>query len=529
MDTSLNRRALLRTAGLGTGALILGGRAVWPDPGLTRRRRIPFARTGRFREGVASGEPTMRGATLWTRLGGYRGDRRLAVEVARDEDFRRIVVRKEVKARARRDHTVKLRFTHPRLEPGEQYFYRFETRERSSPVGRFRTLRPADSREPVRIAFFSCQDWQAGYYGAHRTIAEIDDLDLVICLGDYIYERNFYEGPREDKLGKNKDGEVQTRNEYRAKYKLYRSDDDLRAMHAKHVFAAIWDDHEVEDNYAGDEPGAATQEQRVPFGDRRRNGYLAFNEYMPFFDPARGGELRTYRSFSLGGTAEVFLLDQRQYRDDQPCGDELFVPCPEAESEPREYLGEAQKQWFKDGLAASKATWKLVGNQLMIMSLDTPPGNPINKDSWDGYGVERREVLGHVQEKGVQDIAFLTGDIHTFFAGDVGVDGRGPESVATEFVGGSITSFGIPETFQEQTGAPLSEEQFAAVTTNVKVNNPHLVYDEQVSRGYGLLEATSSEIKVEFKAVEARERRSTDAETIGRFRVASGDPRVEVL
>ena len=527
METPLDRRTFLQRAGVGAGALVLGGQAVWPDAALTRRRRIPLARTGKFAEGVAAGEPTTQGATLWTRLGGYRADRRLAVEVARDPDFRRVVVRKDVKALARRDHTIKLRLRDDRLKPGEQYFYRFETRERSSPVGRFRTLRPPDSQEPVRIAFFSCQDWQAGYYGAHRTIADIDDLDAVVCLGDYIYERTFYEGPRKDTLGENKDGEVQTHDEYRAKYRLYRSDADLRAMHAKHPFVAIWDDHEVEDNYAGDEPGEATQDQRVPFGKRHTNAYRAFNEYMPFYDPAAGGELRIYRSFNLGRTVELFTLDQRQSRDDQPCGDQLFAPCPEAESEPRRYLGDAQKEWFKTGLERSGADWKVVANQLMIMALDTPQGNPINKDSWDGYGIERREVLGHVQEKAIKNVSFITGDIHTFFAGDVGVDGRGPESVATEFVGGSVTSLGIPETINGTTGAPLTKEQTEAITTNINIPNPHLKYDEQESRGYGILEATPAELRVEFKRVDARER-STEAQTIGKFRVQSGEPRVIV-
>ena len=513
---------------MGTGALILGGRAVWPDPALTRRKQIPRAQKGLFAEGVAAGEPTTRGATLWTRLGGYRKDRRLALEVARDPDFRRVVFRRDVKARARKGHTVKVRVADRALKPGEEYFYRFETREKTSDVGRFRTLRPADSREPVRVAFFSCQDWQAGYYGAHRTIAEIEDLDMVICLGDYIYERNFYDGPREDTLGANGDGEVQTLDEYRAKYRLYRSDADLRAMHASHSFAAIWDDHEVEDNHAGDQPGDATQDPRVPYRRRRHNGHRAFNEYMPFFDPDPAPDLRIYRSFRLGRTAEIFLLDQRQYRDDQPCGDELFVPCPEAESEPRDYLGDQQREWFKAGLERSGADWKLVGNQLMIQSLDAPPGNPINKDSWDGYGVERRDVLGHVEARGIQNLAFLTGDIHTFFAGEVGVDGRGPESVATEFVGGSITSLGIPETIQGTTGAPLTKEQTEAITTQINLTNPHLKYDEQESRGYGLVEATSDELRVEFRAVEARER-STEARTIGSFRVASGEPRVEVV
>ena len=164
----------------------------------------------------------------------------------------------------------------------------------------------------------------------------------------------------------------------------------------------------------------------------------------------------------------------------------------------------------------------------MVMSLDTAQGAPINKDSWDGYGQERRELLEHIRAFGIQNVSFLTGDIHTFFAGDVGVDGRGPESVATEFVGGSITSLGVPETLESVSGAPLSKEQFLLVSNNLPLTNPHLKYQEQSSRGYGVLEASPSELKVTFKAVDAM-RRTSATRTIGRFRVQRGNPRVEVL
>jgi alkaline phosphatase D len=522
----MDRREFLKAGA--AGALILGG---VPVDGRARRNRrplaIPFAGEGTFAEGVAAGAPKPRGIILWTRLGGQPGDRRLRLEVARDAQFRRLVTKRDVVARAAADGTVKVRVEGRKLlAPGEQYFYRFATQRTNGPVGRFRTLLPPDSREPVRIAFFSCQDWQAGYFGAHRAIAETDDVDLVVCLGDYIYERNFYDGPRTDKLGANGDGEVQTLDEYRAKYRMYRSDADLQAMHAAHPFLGIWDDHEVEDNWTGDAPGEETMHPRVTFAQRRANGFRAFGDYMPFQFVGRGS--RIYRSFRIGRNAELFLLDQRQYRDDQPCGDELFVPCPEAESVPRKYLGDAQKAWFKRTLQASGARWKLVANQLMVMALDIGQGQPINKDSWDGYGVERREVMEHIRARGIRDVAFLTGDIHTFFAGDVGVNGRGPGSLATEFVGGSITSLGIPESVASTSGA-LTPEQSLIVTRNIRTVNPHLRYDEQRSRGFGIVEARDGELLVRFLGVSARPARSTAANVIGRFRVAAGTPRVEVL
>ena len=530
LQRPIDRRELLGYAGIGTGALILGGVAV--DPGvakLARRRKVPLARGGTFPQGVASGMPSQQAITLWSRLEGFTRDRIVNLEVASDSGFNRVVARRRVRARAGRDHTVETRLSSKALKPGREYFYRFETRTGSSPVGRFRTLRPADSREPLKIVFFSCQDYQAGFYNAHRAIAA-ENADLVVCLGDYIYERTFYEGPRRDTLGANGDGEVQTLDEYRAKYQLYKADPDLQAMHAAHPFLAIWDDHEVEDNYAGPNAGDATLQARVPFLNRKSAAYQAFYDYMPFSriagTPRVGDDL--YRRVALGANAELFLLDERQYRDDQPCDDAFLTPCPEAESQPRRFLGRRQMNWLKRGLRESSAAWKLIGNQLMVMSLELARGAQITKDSWDGYGHERTELLTHIASRGIENVSFLTGDIHTFFAGDVGLDGRGPESHATEFVGGSITSLGVPETVEGTTGAPLTREQTVLLTNNLRLTNPHLKYTEQLSRGYGIVEARPSELLVELKGVDPMTR-SSEARSLGRMRVASGVPRVEVI
>jgi alkaline phosphatase D len=526
--TGLDRREFLKAGA--AGALILGG---VPVDGWARRGRralnVPFAAGGAFAEGLAAGAPKPRGIQLWTRLSGAgTGDRRLRLEVARDRDFRRTVVRRDVVARAARDGTVRVRVEGRRLlAPGEEYFYRFETGGSHSEIGRFRTLLPPDSREPVRIAFFSCQDWQAGYFGAHTAIAAEPDIDVVICLGDYIYERNFYTGPRQDTLGANRDGEVQTLDEYRAKYRFYKSDADLRAMHAAHPFVGVWDDHEVEDNYARDKPGTETQQVRVPFLQRRANGYRAWDEFMPFDYVGRG--TRIYRSFRVGRNAEVFLLDQRQYRDDQPCNDSLTTPCPEAETQPRKYLGDAQKAWFKRSLQGSGARWKVVANQLMVMSLDAPNGVALNKDSWDGYGVERREVMDHVRAKRIRDLAFVTGDIHLFGAGEVGPNGRGPESLATEFVGGSITSKGAADAIQDEYGAPVPPQVGRTALGNIQEFNPHIKQSDQEAHGYGVLEARDGELLVRFVAVPVAPTRSTQARTLARFRVPAGTPRVQVL
>jgi len=225
---------------------------------------------------------------------------------------------------------------------------------------------------------------------------------------------------------------------------------------------------------------------------------------------------------------ELFLLDERQDRDDQPCGDSFITPCADAEGKPRRFLGERQKSWLKRRLRASGADWKLIGNQLMVMSLELVQGSQITKDSWDGYGVERREILDYVRDKNIRNVSFLTGDIHTFFAGDVGIDGRGPESVATEFVGGSITSLGVPETVNGVTGVPLSREQTTLLTNNLLLTNPHLRYTQQTSRGYGVAEISRDQMLVTFKGVDALNP-GAQPRTIGRFRVGAGSQRVQVL
>ncbi|MDX6698182.1 MAG: alkaline phosphatase [Solirubrobacteraceae bacterium] len=524
------RRELLRAGA--AGALVLGGVPVdaWARGG-RRRVAVPLAARGAFAEGIAAGAPKPRGIVLWTRLSGAgSGDQRLSLEVARDRDFRRTVLRRDVVARAGADGTAKVRVEGRRiLDPGQEYFYRFDTRSSHSEVGRFRTLPPPDSRDPIRIGFFSCQDWQAGYFGAHRALAAEPELDFVVCLGDYIYERNFYKGPRTDALGANHDGEVQTLDEYRSKYRMYKSDADLRAMHAQHALYAMWDDHEVEDNYTGNMPGEATQQVRVPFAQRRANGYRAFAEYQP--EDYMGRATRLYRNLRLGRNAELFILDERQYRDDQPCGDRAAVPCPEADAPGRTLLGAAQKAWFKRSLQASQARWKLVGNPLMMMSLDTAPNTPFLKDDWDGYGAERREIGEHIRAKRISDVAYVTGDIHTFFAGEVTPSGRGTDAVATEFVTGSVTSLGIPESVSGDEGArnAITPDQAFAVTQNVRMVNPHIKYDEQHSRGYGVVEAHDNELLVRYVSVQATPVRSTQGNTLARFRVASGTPRIQTL
>ena len=200
--------------------------------GLARARALPPATGAKFAYGVASGIPSQGAITLWTRLKGLDRTSSLRVEVATDSGFRHVVKRHDVLAEAGRDFTVHTRVGG--LTPASQYHYRFETEDTESRVGTFRTLPPPDSNQQLRIGFYSCQSYEAGYYTAHSALAKEKDLDLVLCLGDYIYEHHYYDGPtgRVDKTGANDDGDVQTLAEYRQKYRFYQSDKNLQDMHA---------------------------------------------------------------------------------------------------------------------------------------------------------------------------------------------------------------------------------------------------------------------------------------------------------
>ena len=519
------RRSFLAGGAAATGALLLGR-----DPARLAaqagRSTLPLIRGGRFTQGVASGQQGLGGITLWTKLEGIERTSRLQVEISRDESFRSVLYRQDVVADAERAFAVHHRAEHPVLRPGEQFFYRFFTCDESSPVGRFRTARPADSQETVRIGFFSCQAYEAGLYTAHAALAQERDLDMVVCLGDYIYELPFYakDGVRTDTVGN-----AQTLDEYRSKYALYHTDPRLLEVRRQFPMISIWDDHEAEDNYAADRPGDVEQERRVAFPERRANGYRAFFEHMPRLR-VPGEPDRIYGSIPLGAQAELFLLDQRQYRDDQPCGDEFFVPCEESERPGRAYLGEAQKAWLKRGLQESRATWKVVANQAMIMSLDGPPRNEINKDQWDGYAAERAEIVNHLTANGVKDVTFITGDIHTFFAGNVTASGRqgapsDPPPAATEFVGGAVTSRGIvpPE-------ARLTEAQAALLLdTSVLANNPHIKFSNMERKGYAVMECAGDELRVAFRAVDTVRDDNATVFDLQRFKVDRGAAEVQLL
>lgn len=442
------RRRFLTVSGA-AAAVALAGMA--PRDGVASARRLrgyPFAL------GIASGDPLPDGVVLWTRLAPrplqpFGGMEYVQVpvrwEVALDERFRRVVRRGTAVARPETAHSVHVDVRG--LAPGHEYFYRFATREEVSPTGRTRTApAPWQRVRELSIAYASCQAWWEGFYSAYADLAR-SGPELVFHLGDYIYEYGIPAdgGLRGDStLPSSYRAETITLDQYRERYALYKSDPDLQAAHRVAPWIVTLDDHEVENNWADE-----ISEQNAPrdeFIVRRANALRAWWEHMPMrlAQQPLGPEMQVYRRFRWGDLAEFSVLDTRQYRSDQAYGDGTKAPGPETADPARSITGDAQEAWLLDGLAASRARWNVIPHQTAIMRIDTKAGPDVAvpMDTWDGYEASRRRILGGIHERRVDNVVFLSGDLHRSLAADLLLDFDDPGSpvVAAELVGTSVTS-----------------------------------------------------------------------------------------
>ncbi len=513
------RRQFLRRTGEAAALAVLAPQSLAIAASEPRGRASALLRGGSFAQGVLSGDPTPDGITLLTLLEGVSRAGSVRLEVARDPDFRRVVAREIIATRGSVGHSVKARIRG--LKAHERYYYRFETRDEQSRVGRFQTALPPGSNEPVRFAFFSCSDYTHGYYNAFELMAREKDLDFVVNLGDYIYAESYHTrkdgtGVRDDRIGSTSTGDTSVSrvavslDDYRDKYALYRSDASLRKLHARVPIVSIWDDHEVVDNYAGGVRNGGLPAAKDAPAKRKRAGYQAFFESMPFYPSGRS---RIYRALPFGSTVDLIMLDQRQYRGDQPCNDGVVPPCPGYDS-PNPFLGRPQMDWLKRRLESSKATWKVIGNETLAMPAKVTGGSYVGFDSWQGYPVEREELLSHIKARGIQDVIFVTGDIHAFIAGDVRTAQGDGETVALEFVGGSITSTGFGETDLDIGGGQILKGNDANPRTDPGVIaalrgiNPWVDAADFDHHGYGVVRASKTEFDVSLKRVQTIKKRS---------------------
>ncbi|WP_233580532.1 alkaline phosphatase D family protein [Streptomyces triticirhizae] len=448
-----------------------------------------------FTLGVASGDPLPDGVVLWTRLapdplapfGGMdQRDHRVDWEVAADERFRHIVRRGTTTVRAQFSHTAHVDVRG--LRPWREYFYRFRAGGFISPVGRTKTAPSRDQLVPrLSLAFASCQAIWEGWYTAHRDLAARAH-DVVLFLGDYIYEFGIDRGIRPTDGDERNTRESVTLDDYRQRYAAYKLDTDLQAAHASAPWIVVFDDHEVVDNWADLSAGSAPADE---FLVRRANAFRAYWEHMPLRAPQfpEGPDMRLHRRLRYGRLAEISMLDTRQYRDDQANGDGTKPPNDATADPARSILGFPQERWLLDGLTASRSRWNILGHQTAITLLDTVSGPDVAvpMDTWDGYSASRDRLLGGIAERGIQNVVSLAGDLHRNIAGDLALDFADPASrvVATEFVGTSITS-------------ALDGEDLDAGGRVLLDENPHMRFGN-FQRGYVSCEITPDLWRSDFR------------------------------
>ncbi|QYF85812.1 alkaline phosphatase [Brevundimonas sp. PAMC22021] len=514
MSEALSRRRLLQ------GAAVAAGCALAPvslDGLLSARAGVgdyPFTL------GVASGDPLPDGFVIWSRLAPrpLQGDGGMPARpvqvrwiVAEDARLSRVVASGETFAQPTAGHSIHVEVEG--LRPGREYWYRFTAGGEASPVGRACTTPPAGaSVDRLRACFTSCQKYEAGFYAGYRHLAA-ENPDLILFLGDYIYEgdpgsRNavrLHQNPEPTDIGG-----------YRVRYATYKSDPLLQAAHAVAPWLVLWDDHEVVNDYGGDRDGDVDP---ALFLRRRAAAYQAYFEHMPLRRTALpvGPSMLLHRAVDWGALAQFQLIDDRQHRDAAPCAQpgqsgKLIADCDARRDPARSILGERQEAWLMDTLDRTPARWNLLTQQTLFGPLELrDPANlsevRFSNDGWDGYPATRERIIARWIDAGTQNPLVLGGDIHAFASGSVRRNGDGPV-VASEFVGGSMTSLGMD----------------AALARRVQALNPRLEVYETGRRGYGRLDLTPGRAEIAFRALDDARDAESGLSTLNAFVIENGRP-----
>jgi alkaline phosphatase D len=515
---------LTRRRFLGRSARMAALSALWADALMVDPRALAAPRqpSSRFPHspfalGVASGDPLDDGVVIWTRLaldplavgGGLTPEAvRVVWEVAEDERFAKMVARGNVDAQPARAHAVHVEVNG--LRPARPYWYRFRVGSWESPVGRTRTAPAAGAAvDRVRFAFASCQRWEHGYFTAYRHLAT-EDVDVVLHLGDYIYEY----APQADAVRPVTGGETMSLDDYRQRYALYRSDPDLQATHAAFPWVVTWDDHEVDNDYA--DLHAEDDAPRDGFVRRRAAAYQAYYEHMPLRAERRprGPDMALYRGLPYGRLLDFAVLDTRQYRTAQPCGNRLGPLCDGARAAGATILGERQRRWLFDRLDDSPARWHVLAQQVMVAPLDVAPGatEEYSMDKWAAYQPDLQALLGFFATRKPANPVVLTGDIHSNWACELRAKPNDPTSpvVGSEFAGTSITS-----------GRDGSE--ITARNQAILPDNPHVKFHNG-QRGYVRCTVTPERWTTDYRVVPFVSRPGASIETRASLVVEDGRP-----
>lgn len=508
----LSRRSFLHTTAS------LAAAALWANRSTGAVLSRPKFWDYPFKLGVASGDPTPDGVVLWTRLaprpleGGGLPEAPIDVgwQVAEDENMTRIVRSGTQTAVPQWGHSVHVEVDG--LAPDRWYFYQFKAGPELSQVGRTRTAPAAEATlDKLRFSFVSCQHWEAGYYTGYEHMQN-EDLDLVVHLGDYIYE-----GPgKESRVRSHIGAKLDSLISYRHRHAQYKTDPALQAMHAQVPWLVTWDDHELENNWAGQ-----TSQDNLPvdtFLAQRARAFQAYYEHMPLRRSAlpSGPDMQLYRGCKFGQLAEFYVLDTRQYRDDQACGDGLKANCDAAKDPNRTILGTQQRDWLFGGLKQSAAKWNVLAQQVLLTKVGRQMETGemgYGMDVWNGYEADRDRLLAFLRDQQISNPVVITGDIHSHWANEVLLDGLNPDSpvVTPEFVCTGISSNGD--------GDVGDYSELYSAFPNMKFHNRQ--------SGYVTCEVTPDQWKADFRTMEYLTRPGAPLLTPATFVVNAGRGRLE--
>ncbi|WP_436528042.1 alkaline phosphatase D family protein [Actinoplanes sp. HUAS TT8] len=494
-----------------------------------------------FQHGVASGDPLPGGILLWTRVtptaesapaSGLGPQVDVTWQIATDAGFGTVVGSGTVSTGPARDHTVKVDVSG--LSAATTYWYRFGLNGTWSPVGRTMTAPAAtDTVARLRAGVVSCANWEAGFFSAYRHLAERGDLNLVVHLGDYIYEYGTGEFTAGGKVVRKTapEHETVTLADYRIRHALHKGDPDLKALHASVPWIITWDDHEVANDMWSGGAENHTPATEGDFAARVAAARQAYAEWMPV-RLAEDGHI--YRRLRYGDLFELSMLDLRTYRSEQAGGAEVDDPS-------RTIAGAAQMSWLTDGLVNSTALWKIVGNPVMISRLDVlalpawllgPLGELIgvpqngvvlNADQWDGYNADRERLVDTLRAHRTKDVVFITGDIHTSWANELTTKDTGTaDPAAAEFVVPSVTSDNINDYLGTGAGGPLS----LLAAGLIRATNPHVKWVETDGHGFGVLDITRSRCRMDWYHLADRTRKDSTAKWVQGWSVGRGSSKI---
>lgn len=473
-----------------------------------------------FYHGVASGDPLTDKVIIWTRVTPKDPLENIAVawEVATDKGFESMVASGKVNTNPEMDYTVKVDVD--QLKEATKYFYRFKALDHISTVGLTKTIN--QSADSLNLAVVSCSNYEFGYFNSYRLLSELESVDAVLHLGDYIYE--YAPGGYGDSTTGRfhfPENELITLEDYRLRYSQYRLDPDLQAAHQKFPFIAIWDDHEIANNSYKD--GAQNhQAEEGDYEERKAAAKKAYYEWLPVRESKE-----LYRSFNYGNLADLIMLDERLAGRTAPADS---VGDPSLQGEDRSMLGKQQMNWLKQQLEASDATWKVIGNQVIFSYLNWGrPSFNINLDSWDGYPRERQQLKELITESSIENIIFVTGDTHSSWAFEVTENPfnnynpkTGQGAFAVEFGTTSINSGNSDESFPTDS---VKRHEEKIVNTPI---NPHLKFANLRDHGFMLLSLSADNAAARWYYVNTLKERTTAHTIKGPITVKEGDKKLNM-